>query len=94
MKIKDFLPRFMLRQWEQWFKKMEGALVYFTPSYVAKNNHWFSPLIAVVALIMVVVLVGIAVGSFFSLFASLLVLYFILTKIFGIRLETGDIFVI
>ncbi|MBX7147998.1 hypothetical protein K1X76_02840 [bacterium] len=94
MTWKQFIPGFLTRQWDIWFKKMENALVYFTPTYVTKNDSLFSPLVAVVALILAVFLVGVAIGSFFTLFASLLVLYFILSKIFGIRLDAGDIFVV
>ncbi len=94
MNLKDYLPQFITKHWDQLFKKVEGALTYFTPSYISKNNTFFSPLVAVVALILVILLTGIAIGSFFMLFSSLLVLYFILTKIFGIHLEQGDVFAI
>ena len=82
----------MIQQWDHWFKKVETALVSFTPAYITKNRSLFAPLIAVIAIVMAIILLGIAVGSFFSLFASLLVLYFILTKVFGIRLDIGDVF--
>lgn len=94
MNWRRIVPQFFTKQWDHWFKKMEGTLVYFAPSYVSKNNNLFSPVIAVVALITAVVLLGIAMGSFFTLFASLLVLYFILTKIFGLHLDAGDVFVV
>ena len=92
MNWKAVLPKFVVQQWDHWFKKMEAALVSFTPAYITKNRSLFAPLIALVAVVMAIVLLGIAVGSFFSLFASLLVLYFILTKVFGIRLDMGDVF--
>lgn len=94
MKWRSLLPDFIGKTWEHWFKKMEMALVSFTPPYISRNNNLFAPLIALVAIIMAIVLVGVAVGSFFSLFASMLVLYFILTKVFGIRLDLGDVFVV
>ncbi len=92
MKWKDFLPQFLTSQWDHWSRKFEEALISFTPSYISKRNTFFSPLIALVALIASIFLLGLAVGSFFTLFTSLLVLYFILTKIFGIRLDMmGDV---
>lgn len=94
MRITDFLPDFFVSQWKHWFKKVEGALVYFTPPYISKNDSLFSPLIAVVAIITAIFMIGIAMGSFFTLFTSLLVLYFILTKVFGIHLDAGDVFVV
>lgn len=94
MKWTRIIPDFISKQWSQWFQKIEGALVAFKPHYIAKNNNLFSPLIALIAVIWSIFLVGIAIGSFSTLFASLLVLYFILTKIFGISLETGDVFVV
>lgn len=94
MSLRDILPGFITKQWDHWFKKIETALVSFTPPYLPKNSSLFAPLVAVVALIMAIVLVGLSVGSFFVLFSSLLVLYFILTKIFGIRLDMGDVFAV
>lgn len=94
MSWRDLFPVFISKQWDSWFKKVEESLVYFTPTYVSKDKGLFSPIIALIALITSIILVGIAVGSFFSLFISLLVLYFILTKIFGISLNPGDVFVV
>lgn len=91
---KAFVPEFVVMQWDTWFKKVENSLIYFTPAYVSKTNTFFSPLVAVIAIIMTIVMLGTALGSFFVLFTSLLVLYFILTKIFGINLEAGDVFVV
>lgn len=71
---------------------MEQALVYFKPAYLSQNHQWFSPVVAIVALIMTIVLIGVALTSFMSLFISLLVLYFIITKIFGIELAAPDVF--
>lgn len=92
MTWKTILPRFVVKHWDHWFKKVETALVSFTPAYITRNKSLFAPVIALIAIIMAIVLLGIAVGSFFSLFASLLVLYFIITKVFGIRLDIGDVF--
>lgn len=94
MKWQDLLPGFVTQQWDKWFKKVDEALVYFTPAYVSKENSLFSPLIAVVALIAAIFLFGLAIGSFFTLFSSLLILYFILTRVFGIHLNPGDIFTV
>jgi len=94
MRIKDYIPKFLTRQWKNWSKKVEKALVLFTPDYAKTSNHLFAPVIAVVAVIMTILLIGVAIGSFFSLFSSLLVLYFIFTKIFGIRLDASDVFVV
>ena len=92
MKWKDFLPTFFTKQWEYWFGKLEDALISFTPPYISKQNSFFSPLVALIALVASIFLLGLAVGSFFTLFTSLLVLYFILTKVFGIRLDMmGDV---
>ncbi|HBF12129.1 MAG TPA: hypothetical protein DDW49_01860 [Deltaproteobacteria bacterium] len=90
----SFVPDFILKQWDKWFQKAEGSLIYFSPSYISKKNNLFSPLIAIIAIISSIVLIGVAIGSCFTLLASLLVLYFILTKIFGIRLDMGDTFVV
>lgn len=94
MNWKKIIPKFVSNQWDQLFKRVENAMVYFSPSYVSKNDNFFSPLIAIVAIISVIFLAGIAIASFFMLFTSLLVLYFILTKIFGIHLDAGDVFAI
>ncbi len=94
MTLRDFIPKFITKQWDQWTKKLEEGLIQFAPSYIPRKNTFFSPLIAVVALIMAIVLVGLAFGSFFTLFTSLLVLYFILTKIFGLRLDLADVVVV
>ena len=91
MRLKDLLPGFIAKQWEKWFNKVEAALIYFTPTYVPQDNSLFSPLVAVVALIASIFLLGLAIGSFFTLFTSLLVLYFILTKVFGIRFDMMDV---
>ncbi|MBI2339156.1 MAG: hypothetical protein HYU99_02155 [Deltaproteobacteria bacterium] len=91
MKWQNFVPEFVVNQWNHWFKKVEGALVYFIPPYVSRKNTFFSPLIALVALIWAIFLLGIAIGSFFMFFASLLVLYFIVTKVFGVRIDLGDV---
>lgn len=92
MKWDKFIPQFLSQQWSYWTQKFEAALVSFTPPYISKQNKFFSPLIALVALIAAIFLLGLAVGSFFTLFTSLLVLYFILTKVFGIRLDMmGDV---
>jgi hypothetical protein len=94
MNWKKILPDFLTKQWDGLFRKAENAMVYFSPAYVSKTNGLFSPLIAVIALIMVIILSGIAIASFFLLFSSLLTLYFILTKVFGIHLDTGEVFAI
>lgn len=94
MSWRDLLPNFIIKQWDQIFKKIEVALVQFTPAYIKKNNSLFSPIIALIALVNCIILAGIAIGSFFTLLASLLVLYFILTKVFGIQFDQGDIFVV
>ena len=91
MKLKDFIPNFVTKQWNKWFNKVEEALVYFTPTYFPKENTLFSPIVAVVGLIAAIFLMGLAIGSFFTLFTSLLVLYFILTKVFGIRFDMMDV---
>jgi len=91
MSWKNFVPNFISNKWDDLFKKVEGALVYFTPAYVSKKNTLFSPIIAITAIIWAIFLLGVAIGSFFMFFASLLVLYFIITKIFGIRLDLGDV---
>lgn len=91
MKWPHFFPPFISKYWESWIRKVEEGLTSFTPLYISRRNSFFSPLVALVALIASIVLLGIAIGSFFSLFSSLLVLYFILTKVFGIRLDMADI---
>ncbi len=91
MSLRNFFPKFITKQWDNWIRKVEEHLVYFTPPYISHQNSLFSPLVALVALIASIVLLGIAIGSFFALFSSLLVLYFILTKVFGIRLDLGDV---
>ncbi|MBI4411925.1 MAG: hypothetical protein HY541_05525 [Deltaproteobacteria bacterium] len=91
MKWQDLIPEFITKQWNHWFKKVEGALVFFTPAYVSKKNHFFSPLVALIAIIWAIFLLGIAIGSFVMFFVSLLVLYFIVTKVFGIRIDLGDV---
>lgn len=94
MSWKKILPNFVSKFWAKWAKKVEDALVVFTPAYVSKNNNFFSPLVALIALITSVFLIGTIIGSFFTLLSSLLVLYFILTRVFGIRLDLGDVFVV
>ncbi|EKD42607.1 MAG: hypothetical protein ACD_73C00085G0003 [uncultured bacterium] len=94
MHWKKMLPDFISKQLDQLFKRVENAMVFFNPTYVSKSNSFFSPIIAIIALITAIFMVGIAIGSFFMLFSSLLILYFILTKVFGIQLDTGDVFAI
>lgn len=77
-----------------WLGRVDVALAPFAPAYISKKPTFFSPIVALVALIFSIYLIGVAIGSFFTLFTSLLVLYFILTKIFGIQLEAGDVFVV
>lgn len=91
MNWRKLVPQFFTKQWNFWVSKVEGSLVTFVPSYVSKENTLFSPLISLVALITAILVTGLAIGSFFTLFTSLLVLYFIMTKIFGIDLELGDV---
>lgn len=94
MKWTDFIGEYVSKQWSTWAKRIEAALVSFTPPYISRHNSFFSPLVALIALITAIVLVGLAIGSFFVLFSSLLILYFILTKVFGIRLDFGDVLVV
>lgn len=92
MKWKNLVPEFLGRYWAICSKKLEGTLAQFTPSYITKNNNIFSPIIAVVALLALVFFAGLALGSFVTLFSSLLILYFVLTKVFGIHIDQGDVF--
>lgn len=94
MPWQKILPRFVTRHWNTWSKKLEKALVSFTPVYVSKDHSFFSPLIAVISVLTMILLFGVAVGSFFSLFSSLVLLYFILTKVFGFRMDLGEVFVV
>ena len=91
MSWRNFVPNFVTHKWDSWFRKVENALVYFTPKYVAKKNTFFSPVIAVVALILAILFLGLAIGAFFVFFSSLLVLYFIITKVFGIQLDLNEV---
>ena len=94
VKWTDFISEYVSKQWSTWARRIEATLVSFTPPYISRHNNFFSPLVALVALITAIVLVGLAIGSFFVLFSSLLILYFILTKVFGVRLDFGDVLVV
>jgi hypothetical protein len=94
MKWKKIIPEFISKSWEKWFYKVENALVLFQPTYISKQKDYFSPIVMVVALISIIFCIGIAITSFFLLFTSLLVLYFILSRVFGLDLSKEPIIVV
>ena len=46
------LPEIVVKYWDDFARKVENALIYFMPAYVSKKSFLFSPLIAVIAIIM------------------------------------------
>jgi hypothetical protein len=77
-----------LNQWFQsWSKTVEIALMPFQTYTIRTHQGLFSPLIFVVAVLWTLLTVGTAIGAFVTFFGSLLVLYFILTKVFGVEFE-------
>jgi hypothetical protein len=59
-----------------------------------RNRGLFAPVVMVLAVLWAIVTAGLAVGSFFTLFLSLLILYFIITRVFGIQLNLDDVVVV
>ena len=50
----------------------------------ARRSNQANPLVYLMAAIGTIVTIGVSLGSFFTLFASLLLLYFLLTRVFAL----------
>lgn len=92
MRWKDFITTLVTRHWNNWFKKVERTLTLFTSPYVPQENHYFSPVKTLLAVITSIILLAVAIGSFCSVVISLIVIYFILTRFFGIDFD--DVYVV
>lgn len=75
-------------------ERLEQALTVFRPMFLKRDNGLLSPVILILAVLWAIVTMGVAIGSFFSLFFSLLILYFIVTRVFGIHLNLDDVVVV
>jgi hypothetical protein len=75
------LPRF---NWPFWRRKLEVQLMAFSGVPHSKLKGQANPIVILVAVLWSIVTIGVSLGSFFTLFASLLLLYFLLTRIFGL----------
>lgn len=93
--LTDFLgglnPRQLIRKWT---RKMDRTLSKIHYENIAGRRGVKSPFVMVLATLASIVAVGIALGSFFSLILSLLTVYFIFTKLFGIHINLDDIVVV
>lgn len=68
---------------------LELALAYFTPTILSKDKSFLAPLVACIAVLGLVIFASWAVGALFQLLLSLSVIYFVVTKIFGIRVDVN-----
>lgn len=59
-----------------------------------KGQGLLAPLVFIIALLWVIVTIGLAFGSLLVFFCSLLVLYFVFTKIFGVKLNWDEVVVV
>lgn len=100
-KLKTLLENFFLQishrkypfyKWYKNFERSQNQIANFNP--LQKNTSLLKPFIFAAALLSTILASGIAIGSFFALFFSLLFLYFILTKVFGIQLNFDDVVII
>ena len=92
--IKGFIKNIYDQHFKWWAKKTENALLQFRQETIKKDNKLFSPVIFVLAAIMAIISGAVALGSLISMFCSLLVLYFILSQIFGLNLNLADVVVV
>ena len=84
-------PRQLLKFWT---RKMDRALSKIRYESSTKTRGGFAPVLLVVAALWSLGAIGVAIGSFLSLILSLLTLYFIFTKLFGIQLNLDEIVVV
>lgn len=75
-------------------ERLDQALAAFRPVFLRRDNGFLSPVILILAVLWAIVTTGVAIGSFFTLFLSLLILYFIVTRVFGIHLNLDDVVVV
>lgn len=94
MEWKKYVPKFVTKSWQKWTEKANLALVAFKPTHIPKNSQYFSPVVVVIALITVIFGIAIAITSFLTLFTSLLVLYFVLSKIFGLDFNPNQVYTV
>jgi|APSaa5957512535_1039671.scaffolds.fasta_scaffold70207_3 hypothetical protein len=89
--LKEVLQTLYQRSFHKWSKNIEQTIVNYKPRSILRERKLFAPMIFVIASLITIVSMGIALGSLLSLFCSLLILYFVFSKIFGIRLDIGDV---
>lgn len=65
----------------------QGLLPLLRPVAPFNSAPLLTPIVTVGALLSVIVLSGIAVSAFATLFVALLVLYFLMTEVFGVSVE-------
>lgn len=92
--IKDLFNTMLFNPFREWSGTLEKARAKFKPSMFKKDQHLFAPIVFIIALIWTIVMVGLAIGSMVTLFCSLLILYFILSRIFGINMTWEDVVVV
>ncbi len=72
-------------------RDLSRAIDRFKGGSMQKNQGLLAPLIFIIAVLWTIVTIGLAFGSLLTFFCSLLVLYFIFTKIFGVNLDLSDV---
>ena len=82
--LKEVLQTLYQRSFHKWSKNIEQTIVNYKPRSILRERKLFAPMIFVIASLITIVSMGIALGSLLSLFCSLLILYFVFSKIFGI----------
>lgn len=92
--VKTFFKKLYSENLNFWSKTVETAIQPFHGQTLKKEQGLFAPIIFIVAVLWTILTVGIAIGSLFTLFGSLLVLYFIITRIFGIDVNLSEVVVV
>jgi len=72
---------------QMWSRTANEALEPFRAELLVSQKRWFEPIVFIVAIISTLMAATSALFSLLGFFASLLVLYFIFSKIFGLNLD-------
>ncbi|MBF0104259.1 MAG: hypothetical protein HQM16_02920 [Deltaproteobacteria bacterium] len=89
--VKKRFKNFYHKHFENWFDSAEKVLSNLKNKTLLDKKGMWGPLVFVIAAITAFFSFGVAVLSLISFFGSLLVLYFIITSIFGLKLDLSDV---
>lgn len=94
--ITDFFTQFskQKKHFTGWYQSFEQSANTLSQRHILQNHALLKPLIFVGAILTTIVSSGIAIGAFFTLIFSLLFIYFVMTKIFGIELGFHDVVIV